>query len=120
MSAVLFAALGASGAIAGLFNTIFKNIRHSLAEKRLQREIKSHKDEVRKLEGMTGLTEAHPNPVQLAEASEIITSIANKLDDSDRSDILTTLAQGSDKSKANYIVKLVKDQEEAADPPTFR
>ena len=115
MSAVLFGALGAIGAFIGLLSTIFKNIRHSLAEKRLQREIKSHKDEVRKLEGMTGLTEARPNPVQLAEASEIITSIANKLDNSDRSDILTTLAQGSDKSKANYIVKLVKDQEQVVD-----
>jgi hypothetical protein len=111
MTAVLFSALGALGAVAGLFSTIFKNYQHSRAEKRLQRAIKSHTDEARKLEGLTGLTEARPNPVQLAEASEIITSIANKLDDSDRSDILTTLARGSDKSKANYIVKLVKDQE---------
>lgn len=105
---LLFAVIGAAGALAGLFGTIVSSIRHSRAGRRLQSVLHQSVQRVR-LESITKDIERDPDPSKVEEARQIVVSLTQSLDASDRSDIRKTLDRGSNQSRANYITKLVED-----------
>jgi hypothetical protein len=112
MVAVILAGIGASGAVVGLMGTILAAFKQSSAEHALRITMQRHQLEIMRLE-MTkhSLALSNPDPKELTVARSIIAKLADQLNDSERSDILRTLDRGSDKSKANYILKLVGDYE---------
>jgi hypothetical protein len=106
---LLFAVVGAVGALAGLFGTIVSSIRHSRAGRRLQSVLERNSAQRVKLESITKDLERDPDPSKVEEARQIVVSLTQSLDASDRSDIRKTLDRGSNQSRANYITKLVDD-----------
>jgi len=76
------------------------------------------RDALRELVGAKSkLTGESPDPVMLGRAIELFTEAAQSLRENQRNDIISTLNRGSEKSTANYIVKLI-NQIEKAGPPT--
>jgi hypothetical protein len=57
----------------------------------------------------TQLAAESPDPATIAAIAALLTDVSTKLPKNDRKDILGTLAQGSDKSKANYLVKIISE-----------
>jgi hypothetical protein len=109
---LLFAIVGAVGALTGLFGVIVSSIRHSRAGRRLQDLLKGNSIQRDKLESIAKDLERDPDPSKVEEARQIVVSLTQSLDASDRSDIRTTLDRGSNQSRANYITKLVDDHPE--------
>jgi len=72
--------------------------------------IKEQDELIGQLEAIKASLEAvSPNPEGISKARQIVTTAAQNLSERQKRDILGTLDQGSDKSKANYIVKLVDE-----------
>lgn len=106
--ALLWFAIGAG--IGGLISAVVSLVTHSRAERSLVEAIKKEDLLVTELRGMRAELESDiPDPKDVTRARQIVTSIARRLDERQRKNILGTLDQGSDKSKANYIVKLVEE-----------
>jgi hypothetical protein len=117
MIAAVYGVIAATGALTGLAGVIISSIKHTLAERALKREMGRHTEEVSALEKINTSLENDPDPHQLENARQIVSSLAQHLSDQERDDILRTLDRGSKKSRANYIAKLVEDQAAGSNTP---
>jgi hypothetical protein len=104
------ATVGLAASATGLANVIWANIRHTMAERKLKRELRKDGANSIRLKALTQDLVNNPDPVKVEEARQILSKLADKLDKSDRSDILAILDRRSDQSKANYISKLVETE----------
>jgi hypothetical protein len=116
MGALLIAIGALAGSAGGLVSVILKALRHTTAERKMKQVLKEDDtDNAARLEALTKHLGDDPDPASLSEAQKILSSLAGTLSDSEKSDILGVLDRGSDRSKANYITKLVGDVEADAD-----
>ena len=81
----------------------------------MKQALKDDTDNSAKLEALSQNLVNDPDPMRLQEARQIISTLAETLSDSERSDILGVIDRGSDQSKANYISKLVEDKTAGVD-----
>jgi hypothetical protein len=110
MPALLIAIGALAGSAGGLVSVILKALRHTVAERKMKQVLQEDDtDNAAKLESLTKNLQNDPDPTSLYEAQRILTSLTGTLSNSDKSDILSVLDRGSDRSKANYIAKLVED-----------
>lgn len=114
MGAVLIAAFAAAGSATGLVSLVLSAIRRTAAERRLKKALSRNRDHLRKLEEVEVNLISDPNSVKLQEARQIISSLPG-VSDSDKSEILRTLSEGSSRSEANYVAKLLEGQETVRD-----
>ena len=113
MDAIALAAIAAGAS--GLLSAVARLITHSLAERSLVASMKSRQNELRELESLRASLEAGtPDPELITRARQILQYLAGSLTEKQERDILQTLDQGSDKSKANYIVKVLDQVDETA------
>jgi hypothetical protein len=110
MDTLLFVAIGA--AIGGLISAVISLVGHSRAERSLVEVLKQNEteDRILQLRNMrAGLESDPPDPEEVTRARQLLVGFADMLNKKQRNDIVETLDKGSDKSKANYIVKLVDE-----------
>jgi hypothetical protein len=109
-------------AAGGLISSIARIFAHSRAEKKLTQAIGTDSEVVKKLEGVKlSLESDSPSIESVTRARQIIadrTDITLTLSDKEKKDILRTLGQGSDRSKANYIIKLIDEAQSDSDKPS--
>ena len=101
-------AVGLSGT--GLVSVIVNAATHIFAQRKLVREMnrESEAQILRELESArSGLVGESPDPVTLGRAVALLTEVAQNLPENQRQDIIGTLNHGSEKSRANYCVKLI-------------
>jgi len=116
MDPVVLAAvtLGLSGS--GLASVIGNAARHIIAERNLVRIINRDVEDgtLRELESLrSNLTSEPPDPIALGRAVEFLTEIAQNLREGQKKDIINTLERGSERSTANYVVKLIDQIEKS-------
>ena len=69
---------------------------------------KSEKEVLRELENTRNeLIGETPDPVTLGQAAALLIKVAQNLREDQRQDIISTFNRGSEKSRANYVVKLI-------------
>jgi hypothetical protein len=108
MPAVMIAALGAG--LGGLASAIATLFFHKRAERSLVEEIRKQEALRQQLEVIkASFDNAYPDPVELTRAQQLLTTAASQLNERQNKDIISTLEQGSDRSKANYIAKLLDE-----------
>lgn len=98
----------------GLASAVVEFVRHLRAEQALVKAVKRYQakdDTTRQLLvwARTQLASEPPDPTTIAAIAALLTEVSSRLSESDRKDILGTLTQGSDKSKANYLVKIINE-----------
>jgi hypothetical protein len=96
-----------AGAVA-LVNTILDSWLDEISERSLVRALKDNSELAIQLESLRDAFESkEPDPEKVAEARQIISEATTALGKRQRRKILGTLDRGSDRSKANYISKLI-------------
>jgi hypothetical protein len=108
MDVVLAIALGAGlGALTTSIISLFVNAQ---AERSIVRELKKHQDLLSALlRFRVSLESESPDSDEVAQARQILVHAADVLNQREKKEIVGTLDRGSDKSKANYIVKLLDE-----------
>jgi hypothetical protein len=110
MAAIILVAISGLGGLIGLISVILATVQHELAERALVRTMRNQKETLQRLEALRrGLEVNSPDAEKVTEASRIVGAAAEVLSNRYRSDILATLNQGSGRSKASYIAKLVDE-----------
>ena len=103
LTATAVVCVGLGVAIGGLLG-------HVRAERILVKSIKTQSELRRQLEEIrVYFDSSNPDPANVAVARRLLATAAGELSDRQRKDILSTLEQGSDRSKANYIAKLLDE-----------
>ena len=94
----------------GLVSAAYAAWLHRQAERQLIEEIRKEQQRIEELQALQAELESEDlDPEKLAKGREIILHAADSLSMQRRRDIASTLNQGSDRSRANYIVKLITE-----------
>lgn len=111
-SSLIWAILGAVAAGLAVLVTVLLQARHVRAEHALLERMKQDKENQDVTYAtLQELYELGINdPAKVEQARQILLSYADQLSKGERADIWQTLAQGSDRSKANYIAKLIGEE----------
>ena len=113
MDAVVLAAIAAG--LGGFVSSIYAVILHSQAERSLVRSLRNKQELARRLGALrVELESGSPDPEDVTRARQIVADATDVLSERYKKTILGTLDQGSDKSKANYLVKLLREVDKSA------
>jgi uncharacterized membrane protein YccC len=95
---------------AGFASVVFRSWQQRRAERKLVKSIEAEESIVEALELMGRAWERNrPGPEDIANARNLIDIAAQGLSENEKRNILRLLVQGSEKSQANYLAKLIDE-----------